>query len=199
MRLPQLLKSAKPGLPTEISRGFRLPFAWTYWASRLIGIGRVATIMTLAVSVVLAACSLPAVSPSSNSNSSSPSSPVNAKASPPCTVNAVKICQDNARDRPALFLSDAVKGQSAANPSNLVAFAASLQLPRGPELKIACYYRPGTMAVVYARAWALIGGKDLVDLNPGQGQALNSPAAPTGPPLSAANYDYLRNRGYCSE
>jgi hypothetical protein len=127
------------------------------------------------------------------------SSSAEANASPPCTVNAVKICQDNARDRPALFLSDAIKGQSAANPSNLVAFAASLQLPRGPELKIACYYRPGTMAVVYARAWALIGGKELVDLNPGQGQALNSPGAPTGPPLSAANYNYLRDRGYCSE
>jgi hypothetical protein len=196
-----LSKSVKPALPTEISQGFRLPFAWIYWASSLTGIGRVVIRcpIILAATVGLAACSLPASSPYSYSNSSSPPSPADANTSPPCTVNAVKICQDNARDRPALFLSDAVKGQSAANPSNLVAFAASLQLPRGPELKIACYYRPGTMAVVYARAWALIGGKELVDLNPGPGQALNSPGAPTGPPLNVANYDYLRDRGYCSE
>jgi hypothetical protein len=127
-----------------------------------------------------------------------PASSLVAAAQPPCTVNAVKICQDNARDRPALFFPDAVKGQSAANPSNLMAFAAPLQIPGGPMLKVACYYRPGTMAVVYARAWALAGGNQLVDLNPQAGQVLNSPGAPSSPPLTDRDYRFLRERGYCA-
>jgi hypothetical protein len=145
---------------------------------------------------------LPPVSSNGYSNSpavqTSAAPPPMANAQPPCIVNAVKICQDNARERPALFFPDAIKGQSAANPSNLMAFAAPLQIPHGPPLKVACYYRPGTMAVVYARAWALIGGDQLVDLNPQAGQVLNSPGAPSAPPLTARDYRFLRERGYCA-
>jgi hypothetical protein len=140
---------------------------------------------------------------SSNSYSSAPaqqaataqSSP---QSRPTCAVNAVKICQDNARERPPLFFPDAIKGQSAANPSNLMAFAAPLQIPGGPLLKVACYYRPGAMTVVYARAWALVGGNQLVDLDPQPGQALNSPDAPSTPPLTQRDYQFLRERGYCA-
>lgn len=122
-----------------------------------------------------------------------------ANAQPPCEVNSVKICEDNARDRPKLFMPDAVKGQSAYNPSNLIAFSTPLQIPGGPKLQVACYYRPGTMAVVYARAWAQAGGPDqLVDLNPNAGKALNSPNAPSEPPLNDRDYRFLRERGYCS-
>jgi hypothetical protein len=154
-----------------------------------------------AASAALSACALP--SGSSNGYSNAPAAQTSApppmsNAQPPCVVNAVKICQDNARERPALFFPDAIKGQSSANPSNLIAFAAPLQIPLGPQLKIACYYRPGTMAVVYARAWALVDGTQLVDLNPQAGQVLNSPGAPSAPPLTDRDYRFLRERGYCT-
>jgi hypothetical protein len=156
--------------------------------------------LLIALSAASNACALPPVNTSSSSNSfaaqTSPT-PAAAEAQAPCVVNATKICQDNARERPALFMPDAVKGQSAVNPSNLVAFAAPLQIPGGPQLKIACYYRPGTMAVVYARAWAVVAGDQLVDLNPQAGKVLNSPGAPIGPPLNDRNYRFLNERGYC--
>jgi hypothetical protein len=141
-----------------------------------------------------AACTLPPVQ--SNNYSIQPALQ-SAAPQQSCAVNAVKICQDNARERPPLFFPDAIKGQSAANPSNLIAFAAPLQIPGGPQLKVACYYRPGSMAVVYARAWVLVGGNQLVDLNPQPGQVLNSPEAPSAPPLNQRDYQFLRERGYC--
>ena len=151
---------------------------------------------------MLAACALPPVQSNGYSNSpakQSPiASPITANVQPPRTVNAVKICQDKARERPSFFIPDAIKGPSAANPSNLVAFAPPLRIPRGPQLKVVCYYRPGTMAVVYARAWALVGGNRLVDLNPQAGQVLNSAGAPPAPPLNQGDFQYLRDRSYCT-
>ena len=161
----------------------------------------IAGLMFAAASAALAGCaSAPSLSVYSNpiAAPAPPASSMAASAQAPCTVNAVKICQDNARDRPALFFPDAIKGQSAANPSNLIAFAAPLQIPRGATIKVACYYRPGTMAVVYARAWALVGGNQLIDLNPQAGQVLNSPGAPSSPPLGDRDYQFLRERGYCT-
>jgi hypothetical protein len=157
-------------------------------------------LVSSALSAGLAACALSPVP--SNSYSTAPAQQSAMAQSPTvqpsCAVNAVKICQDNARERPPLFFPDAVKGQSAANPSNLMAFAAPLQIPGGPLLKVACYYRPGTMAVVYARAWALVAGNQLVDLDPQPGQVLNSPDAPSTPPLTQRDYQFLRERGYCA-
>jgi hypothetical protein len=157
-------------------------------------------LFSAALSAGLAACTLPPVQsngysipPAQQSATAQPP----AKLQPSCVVDAVKICQDNARERPPLFFPDAIKGQSAANPSNLMAFAAPLQIPGGPQLKVACYYRPGSMAVVYARAWVLVGGNQLVDLNPQPGQVLNSPDAPTAPPLDPRDYQFLHERGYC--
>ena len=121
--------------------------------------------LSAALSAALAACALPSVQPNSYSVPTarqSATAQVPAEVRPSCSVNAVKICQDNARERPPLFFPDAIKGQSAANPSNLMAFDAPLQIPGGPQLKVACYYRPGSMAVVYARAWALVAGNQLV-------------------------------------
>jgi hypothetical protein len=157
---------------------------WILWLAVLSG-------------AALASCAMRPVPSGNNSNSlATPTDAANGQ--PPCSVFAVKICQDNARDRPSLFYPDAVKGRSPDNPSNLVAFAAQLQIPAGPQLRIACYYRPGTMAVVYARAWALVAGDQLIDLNSQPGQVLNSPGAPTTPPLNDRDYRYLRDRGYCT-
>lgn len=158
--------------------------------------------LSAVLSAALAACTLPPVQSGSYSNppaqQSAAAPQLPATLQPSCAVNAVKICQDNARERPPLFFPDAIKGQSAANPSNLVAFAAPLQIPGGPQLKVACYYRPGSMTVVYARAWALVGGNQLVDLDPQPGQVLNSPDAPSTPPLHQRDYEFLRERGYCA-
>jgi hypothetical protein len=128
-----------------------------------------------------------------------PSPEAAAQQEPACWVNSVKICEDNARDRPSLFFSDAVKGKSADNPQGFMAFDAPLQIPGGPMIQVACYYKPETMKVVYARAWAQLGGgSQLVDLNPRPGQVLNSdPGQPVRPPLSERNYRFLRDRGYC--
>ena len=156
--------------------------------------------LSAALSAALAACALPSVQPNSYSVPTarqSATAQVPAEVRPSCSVNAVKICQDNARERPPLFFPDAIKGQSAANPSNLMAFAAPLQIPGGPQLKVACYYRPGSMAVVYARAWALVAGNQLVDLDSQAGQVLNSPDAPSAPPLKQRDYQFLREHGYC--
>ncbi len=157
--------------------------------------------LSAALSAALIACALPPVQ--SNWYSIPPAqqsavSQLPADVRPSCAVNAVKICQDNARERPPLFFPDAIKGQSAANPSNLVAFAAPLQIPGGPQLKVVCYYRPGSMTVVYARAWALVDGNQLVDLDPQPGQVLNSPDAPLARPLHQRDYQFLRERGYCT-
>lgn len=157
--------------------------------------------LSAALSAALIACTLPPVQ--SNSYSIPPAqqsavSQLPADVRPSCAVNAVKICQDNARERPPLFFPDAIKGQSAANPSNLVAFAAPLQIPGGPQLKVVCYYRPGSMTVVYARAWALVDGNQLVDLDPQPGQVLNSPDAPLARPLHQRDYQFLRELGYCT-
>jgi len=135
-------------------------------------------------------------------SSAAPAAPQGAMAQqePACWVNSVKICEDNARERPSLFFSDAVKGKSADNPQGFMAFDAPLQIPGGPMIQVACYYKPETMTVVYARAWAQLGGgSQLVDLNPRPGQVLNSdPGQPARSPLSERNYRFLRDRGYCT-
>ncbi|MGH8014486.1 MAG: hypothetical protein ACREQ4_18510 [Candidatus Binataceae bacterium] len=111
-------------------------------------------------------------------------------------MDAVRICQEESRNRPSLYFPDAVKGKSAQNPSNLLAFATPFQIPGGAALKVACYYRPNTMKVVYARAWALTDEGIMVDLDPQAGQVLNS-GHPSGPPLDSRSLSFLKTHGYC--
>jgi hypothetical protein len=113
-----------------------------------------------------------------------------------CRVDAVKICEEQASNRPKLFFPDAVKGRSAKNPSNLMAFATPFQIPGGSQLKVACYYKPDGMKVVYARAWAVTDEGILVDLDPQPGQVLNS-GEPSAPPLDRRSLTYLTSHGYC--
>jgi len=171
---------------------------------------RFAVLMMFAAACGIVSCSEFQTSPAgapAGISSAAPAAPQTAIAQqePACWVNSVKICEDNARERPSLFFNDAVKGKSADNPQGFMAFDAPLQIPGGPMIQVACYYKPGTMAVVYARAWAQLGGDtqfgggtQLVDLNPRPGQVLNSdPGQPARPPLSERNYRFLRERGYC--
>lgn len=165
---------------------------------------RFAALMLLAAVCGIVSCSEfqnSSVGASASISSAAPSASQAAmeQQEPACWVNSVKICEDNARERPSLFFSDAVKGKSADNPQGFMAFDAPLQVPGGPMIQVACYYKPQTMAVVYARAWAQLGGgSQLVDLNPRPGQVLNSdPGQPARPPLSERNYRFLRDRGYC--
>lgn len=165
---------------------------------------RFAVLMLFAAACGSASCSQLQTSSASapaGISSAAPAAPQAAMApqEPACWVNSVKICEDNARERPSLFFPDAVKGKTVDNPQGFMAFDAPLQIPGGPMIQVACYYKPETMAVVYARAWAqLAGGSQLVDLNPRPGQVLNSDSEqPARPPLNERNYRFLRDRGYC--
>jgi hypothetical protein len=165
---------------------------------------RFALLMLFATACAVASCSRFQASSASapagiSSAASAAPQAAMAQQEPACWVNSVKICEDNARERPSLFFPDAVKGKSAENPQGFMAFDAPLQIPGGPTIQVACYYKPDTMVVVYARAWAQLGGgSQLVDLNPRPGQVLNSDSGqPARPPLSERNYRFLRDRGYC--
>ena len=163
---------------------------------------RFAVLVLFAAACGIVSCSELQTSPAgapAGISSAAPAAPQTAMAQqePACWVNSVKICEDNARERPSFFFPDAVKGKSADNPQGFMAFDAPLQIPGGPMIQVACYYKPETMAVVYARAWAQLGGgSQLVDLNPRPGQVLNS-EQPARPPLNERNYRFLRDRGYC--
>ena len=69
---------------------------WILWLAVLSG-------------AALASCAMRPVPSGNNSNSlATPKDAANGQ--PPCSVFAVKICQDNARDRPSLFIQTQLRG-----------------------------------------------------------------------------------------